>query len=775
MSDGTAAPDVVFERPRRLRPRLGRRWIYFICAVALGLGLAVILPKDDCDSVRHRASTRLTVLTCEPEYERTGDPVTGIILADALWQSGDLDRAESLATRLLVTSQRASAYRVLGWIAARQERFRDASELAERAKALHREARQPRGAARASQLLAWLADQRGDYAQALLLLQDCIDDSRAGNDRTIEYYCHVSASKTLLHIGSRGLAEQELHLAQPLVASDRERAELAALRGDLAQVADYYDNYKEAIEDYRRAIDYDRTAQSPGLTRGAELDLAYSHVQLDQPGDAERHLANARRLRPAGSDPVEDRIAAWLAYQRGDLALAASLSERVYRAVDDHDDKIEVASLLYRIALRDGDLDRATVWAERGVKIVDKLVEAQPVDELRSWVLAARRGPYEQLFAAHARAGRVAEAVAVLDRWQGHIVRDRITQASQGAARDLPAAARELRSLGMWLRAVSAEPLSAPRDSARLLTSMRSLDLLALVVADDRVWRLTASGGALTLEDLDQFSGIAEKLRVFRGHPTEPALAAELGALLLPSALFRSTREVLHVVLDDKLSLLPVAALRHGDAPLITVRPIVRGLRLPAATCVHTQRSGRATVLADARNTLEAAREEGRVVAEMLGTTAEVGSAATINRLLSADRNGVLHFTGHAEAGPVIGSLELADGWLSPAEIAANGRGPSLVVLSACESGSSADSDGGSLATAFISAGSSQVVATVRPVDDVFALDVVTRFYRAGGVADPIRALQKVQTDLVGTSNVDWPQYTVFGHDLCPGPTSEHP
>jgi hypothetical protein len=44
----------------------------------------------------------------------------------------------------------------------------------------------------------------------------------------------------------------------------------------------------------------------------------------------------------------------------------------------------------------------------------------------------------------------------------------------------------------------------------------------------------------------------------------------------------------------------------------------------------------------------------------------------------------------------------------------------------------------------------------------------VTRgFYRADGAIDPVRGLARVQADLAGTDNVDWPNFAVYGQDIC--------
>ena len=101
-------------------------------------------------------------------------------------------------------------------------------------------------------------------------------------------------------------------------------------------------------------------------------------------------------------------------------------------------------------------------------------------------------------------------------------------------------------------------------------------------------------------------------------------------------------------------------------------------------------------------------------------------------------------------------------------EIAARRLAPSLVVLSTCIGAVPPRGDlAGSLAAAFVAAGADQVVATLRPVDDDGARELARRFYAAGGVDDPVRALADAQAALALTPNAEWPQFAVFGTDVC--------
>ena len=59
------------------------------------------------------------------------------------------------------------------------------------------------------------------------------------------------------------------------------------------------------------------------------------------------------------------------------------------------------------------------------------------------------------------------------------------------------------------------------------------------------------------------------------------------------------------------------------------------------------------------------------------------------------------------------------------------------------------------------------VIATTRAVTDAGAAELGARFYQAGGLADPIRALAAAQAALAETPDTDWPQFTIFGSERC--------
>jgi hypothetical protein len=350
-------------------------------------------------------------------------------------------------------------------------------------------------------------------------------------------------------------------------------------------------------------------------------------------------------------------------------------------------------------------------------------------------------------------------------------VQDALVRPQPPASLDYKGMADQITQLGTWLHAASKAPFARNPDPGVVLRTMHQVDLVALIVANGDVWRLTANHGSPRLKRLGMLDEVKELISQFLGHPTDVRAASDLAARLLPNEIFQSTRESLHVLIDGQLPALPVAALRRGGIPLVAMRPVVHMLRLPEIRCVHVTRSGHATVLANLGGKLSKTQEEAERVAALLHASSEIGDRATKAALRSAAYDSVLHIATHAKIENDGAALAMADGWMSALEISASRIAPSLAVLSAC---STALSDGldfelaGSMTAGFLGAGSQHVVATLGDIADDGAPAITTRFYQAGGVADPARALAVVQSELAKTSNVDWPYFAVFGPDVCP-------
>lgn len=745
--------------------------------------------RINCAVAVHRQTPGVAAGICQREFAETGAPATGIRLAETLRKSGRLPDAWALSLGLLGTSHQADAWQILGNIARAEHHLDAAIPFLELARTQHTRLAKRVEVACDSQALSTVLGAQARYSEALLALDTCITESHAAAAPGVEYTCHLAAEGLLLKVGLLDLAAHELELAAALAQampdpSSQFQTALAYMRGNLAQAAGRSglrpSHEYQAIEEFKRGLVLNQAAQLPQQGVSLELNLAGSLALVGDLDEASRHLAAARTAdleREFAAEIIQ--IEAEIAYHRGALAHAFTLNEGIFdRATGD--DRIDIAAMQARIALRDGDLALAETWAARGVEAVERIRVEQHVLELRPGVLSSRRTPYELRFLALARAGRLEDALLAFDDWQGRTMLDALV--TPRTAGGLPAAAREI---GTWLSVASQAAFARKADLAAVRATLQTIDLLALVVADGEVWCVTARHGELRAHVLGTLDALRDRFDRFITAPTERGLATELGALILQDDLARPTRAALRVIIDGPLAALPVPALRiaaplgelalaAGDdsRPVIALRPVLRVPRLPERMCESIPRPRHAIVLADANDDLPRARNEAAALGTQLGlnSTTSLGTSATSGELFATPVGDLLHVATHADIATTSGVLKLHDRDVSALEIAASTLRPSLVVLSACASARATRDDvelSGSLAAAFLAVGTPQVIATLRAVTDTGAAELGTRFYDAGGLSDPVRALAAAQTALAETGDTDWPQFSVFGQERC--------
>ncbi|HLL21069.1 MAG TPA: CHAT domain-containing protein, partial [Kofleriaceae bacterium] len=568
--------------------------------------------------------------------------------------------------------------------------------------------------------------------------------------------------------------------AAPLASTDRDRAWLELERGNLhqevARVPLNRGHNQQAVVAFEHALELATRAQLTRVVTVIEMNLAYSLGETGKFDDAESHLDRATRLDIRREFDVERQVLAGrIAYRRGNMAVAAQLNDQVYPRIEDADERVETATLQARIAMRSGDARAAEVWARRGVEEVEKIREQQSAIELRSWVLSTRREPYEVLFALLARAHRHEEALFVFNQWQGRTLLDAMARPGSDPADDLKDAAKKVERIRDWLPIVSTAPIVRGGDARAARDQLANVDLLALTLADRSVFVIAARDGQIDIRELASHDELEVQFQRFIAEPTDASIATLLGEKLVPASLFTKSARPLHVLLDGPLAALPIAALRRHGAPLIAMRPVVRVLRLPDRPCAPMRAIARAAILADATNDLPAARREAAEVAAVLANARTfVGKAATRGVLFQTERDAALHVALHADLDTGGGTLRLADYPVSALEISASKLAPPIVMLSACGSANASDVElAGSLATAFLASGSQLVIATLRPVSDAGSRELSTQFYREGGTRDPPRVLARIQARLAATSNTDWPNFVVFGNNVCSPPKGD--
>jgi hypothetical protein len=212
----------------------------------------------------------------------------------------------------------------------------------------------------------------------------------------------------------------------------------------------------------------------------------------------------------------------------------------------------------------------------------------------------------------------------------------------------------------------------------------------------------------------------------------------------------RPSDRVLHVVLDERLGALPLAALWVGDRRLIAARPIVLAARASDVGCAAPPGKSQRVV----------------VIGELAdgGRRLPMTSGATRSALLGAARPDLLHITVPVAADALDDALVLRDGRVRSLEIAGHGGTAGRVVLLTSQTG-----PGGSagLAMAFLAAGADQVIATLGPMPRAALDRLADRLYRTDP-GDLVRALARIQAATDGRGDDGpWLRVAAFGRELC--------
>lgn len=742
-----------------------------------------------CEEAVRSGHAGTAVVSCREEYERTGDPQTGAQLANSLRRAGNLEKARELAEALVGTRAAADALFVLGRIAISDHRLEEAERDLRDAAEKH--AADGRWGEVGKDLLALggLATDDARLVDALRFLDRCIAAAKEGRDPVTEGSCRIGAARVLWTIGYSAGAQRELDRVDPQLTGDAVQAPLELERGNIFQERG---EDGQAVLHFRRALAAAERAALTPFVLSAHLNLAYSLAELGRLDEAARHVREAEIVDRKGRRFADRReLEARIALRRGALPRAAELAEEAHARTpaDAHDERHELEALRAEIAQRQGDLAAAEVWARRAVESVEAMRGKQGPLQVRTWVAAQRWRPYELLFSSLAGRGDAAGALVAFERWQGRALLDRVSSSrSGGVVHGLPDAGpgpaeppelAQLRQLEGLISSLQGSPFARPAPEAAILAAARAVPLLALVVADGTLWRISGDGGALEVAPVAPIAELRRDLDRLRTRPGDAALAARLGDLLVPAALARESARPLHVILDEhepSIAQLPAAALAPGGRLLVAARPVVRAVRPSDTGCVPAAAPRHVAVIADAADNLPGARREAAEIAGRLSgrggagggagggaaVIVALGPSATRGALLHAAGSDLLHVAVHSTEDDLGGGLELRDGRLSALEVAGLPRAPARVVLAACHSGV-AETGTASMAAAFLAAGSSQVVATLRTIDDAAAARLTHELYRAD-LTDLPRTLARLQAS---GREEEWLKFAVFGRATC--------
>ena len=222
----------------------------------------------------------------------------------------------------------------------------------------------------------------------------------------------------------------------------------------------------------------------------------------------------------------------------------------------------------------------------------------------------------------------------------------------------------------------------------------------------------------------------------------------------------------LYVLASAAFASFPYPALRRNGRYFIEDRSLAMVPNLSALGHGSERRTyGASVVIGDPRGDLPGARGEATAVARRLDARLLLGAGATRAAMAAAKDADVLHVAAHAGFGAQGAWLELSDGPVPATSLLEMALHPRLVVLATCGSAISRDPERlGALASAFLAAGATNVLATSWVVADEAVRRVVEAFYDEGGTADPVEALARVQRTLARTLPPSrWAPFVVYG------------
>lgn len=625
----------------------------------------------------------------------------------------------------------------------------------------------PEGRARDPYYRGILAGEVGDHRGALVLLREA---SKRAAELGMTKGARNARSSTALEMQEIGRAKEaqtilldlEKELSGATDATPCERAEIAnnvgwgsiLLREDARPALERAVAITECKDAYVRGFALGNLARV--ALRAGDADLAAE--RLDE--------AKAAVTEPRGIERIENRIL------EGRIALARKQDAAALAVFEEA--LVAARAAYLRLPEWQALTARAEAQAALGKKedAVRSLLEAErvleestllvPLGEGRGSFVADRSKSAQVAVELLVQLGRAAEAARVARRSRARVL--------SGVARGLRIASLAPEERGAWEAAVRI-----------FRTERAALDEAAAndwkLPADDvkRVMEVRKDRDRAIRETLEKaMSVLSRNARVEDAGADPPLAAGDLEIVVHPvtdgwTAIARDASGATAYSLSDpgtngaalgKTLLDPISARidrarrvrvhaygawRNVDVHALPYRnePLVARVAVDYPVGLGAGRgstsSDRVLVVGDPNGDLPSARDEARSVAE--GFPKErvsllVRDDATAAKIAEGIRSaGTFHYAGHGIFSGLEGwesALPLASGGrLGVADVIALAPAPARVVLSGCDSAKSeGEAEGLGLAQAFVAAGSTEVLAPIRPVPDDLAAKLASRIHR---------------------------------------------
>ena len=499
--------------------------------------------------------------------------------------------------------------------------------------------------------------------------------------------------------------------------------------------------------------------------RRAQLLVARAAIELGSPSAARRDLEGCSVLLRRG--PLADRIEAWhvaalLRRSRGDRIGAQRALRTGLRLLEGYRETlgasdlrataseigVELARLGLRMALESENTDSMLAWADR---LRGSALRLPPVTPPDSDELRDRAAELRQVSAELWRAERGQRGTRALLARQVQL---------EGSIRRLSRHA-----------AGGPAPGSAPPGRQELARALGAKALVELIELDGTLTALTLVDGRVARHPLGPVEPVKEELEWLRfalvrlarrGHGAAQQATMRQGAKASAERLGERLMAPLAGPLSDRpLVIVPTGSLHAmpwAMLPQLRGRPIVvapSAATWSALQAPPTPRRAKVVLVAGPR--LRHATAELAAVGGLYSRPVTLsGRQSTVAAVVEAlDGASVAHLAchGHFRAdSPLFSSLELADGPLNAYELQRLRHPPELIVLSACDLGTSDARPGDELlgiAAALIGMGTRTIIASVVPVPDAGAKRLMSTLHTHLTAGDaPSVALAKAQESL---------------------------
>lgn len=708
---------------------------------------------DECAAAFAAADYAKAAPSCAAQFDSAPqpDPKTGHRAAYALFMLGRSDETLPWVEKLRGTSSEASMLALAGKIHRDARRNDAALPLFERCVPLAREAADDRTLAHCLSGLADLAWQESRYGDSMRYAGEAMERAQKIGDRDLEGNVAYGLYTSYVAIGDLERAEAALEMsAVRLRPNDSDgRAYLRLNQGGLRVDRQQYALARDALNE---ALALAKPELDRRFFRSAYLNLTLAGLELGELDAAELALDSAWKY--AEDDGEQEQA---LLYYFARLNLAKNELTEADKALDlafgenpIPDWRWDLEYCRGLVAEKRGDEKAAIAAFERSIAVIEEMRRSLESDDLRASLEGRKRAPYDALFRLHARAGRAEQALEVAERSRARTFLDALHRASRAEPKLLPAAVKA--------------PLFEAQGPAGS-SAAKNRHVLAYYDSGVELWLLVLSNHKLSISSLGGSKELSELSDRFAADPGDRALAASLGARILPPAALPKAGELIDIVPDGRLAAIPFCALEISGAPLVTRNPTTL---VPALSALRSRAPGnhKRVVIADAKNDLPEASKEAVEVASRLGAVAELGAKATRAALFESRGGEHLHVAAHSGVGAGGGFIELYDGTVDSATIIDQRIDPDLVFLASCASGATRRSHPwGSIGGAFLAAGSQAVIASLWSVEDRATRELVREFYRVSGGRDSARALAEAQRVMIqrGARVSDWASFVHLG------------